>query len=186
MDRVVGVDVSKAQLDAYELGAGQRLQPAPTGGQHAAGIARLAAWAGPGALVVMEASGGYERLTHRHLLERGLAVAIVNASGYATSPRRADGWPSLSSGRRSRTLGVEVGLVERVGRGRGPARRWRRSSDRGVVDRRPVSCPSPLRSLSAQASASTRWIRPSGSEAFALGGEAEVHRPGVGTPASSG
>ena len=27
----------------------------------------------------MEASGGYERLTHRHLLERGLAVAIVNA-----------------------------------------------------------------------------------------------------------
>ena len=26
MDRVVGVDVSKAQLDAYELGAGQRLQ----------------------------------------------------------------------------------------------------------------------------------------------------------------
>ena len=45
----------------------------------AAGIARLAAWAGPGALVVMEASGGYERLTHRHLLERGLAVAIVNA-----------------------------------------------------------------------------------------------------------
>ena len=75
MDRVVGVDVSKAQLDAYELGAGQRLQV----DNDAAGIARLAAWAGPGALVVMEASGGYERLTHRHLLERGLAVAIVNA-----------------------------------------------------------------------------------------------------------
>ena len=26
MDRVVGVDVSKAQLDAYDLGAGRRLR----------------------------------------------------------------------------------------------------------------------------------------------------------------
>jgi hypothetical protein len=43
MDRVVGVDVSKAQLDAYDLGAGRRLRV----GNDAAGIARLRAWASP-------------------------------------------------------------------------------------------------------------------------------------------
>jgi transposase len=75
MDRMVGVDVSKGQLDAYELGAGRRL----TVGNDAVGIARLVAWASPGTLVVMEASGGYERLAHRRLLEHGLKVAIVNA-----------------------------------------------------------------------------------------------------------
>ena len=42
MDRVVGVDVSKGQLDACDLGAGRRLRV----GNDAAGIARLAAWAG--------------------------------------------------------------------------------------------------------------------------------------------
>jgi transposase len=75
MDRVVGVDVSKGQLDGYDLGAGRRLSV----NHDTAGIARLGAWAGPGALVVMEASGGYERLAHRRLLGRGLAVAIGNA-----------------------------------------------------------------------------------------------------------
>ena len=52
-DRVVGVDVSKGRLDGYDRGAARRL----TVGNDATGIARLVAWASPGALVVMEASG---------------------------------------------------------------------------------------------------------------------------------
>ena len=75
MDRVVGVDISKAQLDAFCLASGRRLAVA----NDAAGVAELAAWLQPGSLVVMEASGGYERLAHRLLLERGIKAAVVNA-----------------------------------------------------------------------------------------------------------
>ena len=81
MDRVVGVDVSKAQLDAYDLSSDRRLPVA----NDLAGIARLVSWASPEALVVMEASGGYERLAHRRLRERGLPVAIVNRQAGARS-----------------------------------------------------------------------------------------------------
>lgn len=75
MARIVGVDVSKGQLDAYDLGAGRRISVA----NDAAGIGRLAAWVSPQALVVMEASNGYERLAHRRSGEHGRPVAIVNA-----------------------------------------------------------------------------------------------------------
>ena len=75
MDRVVGVDISKAQLDAFCLASGRRLAVA----NDAQGVAELTAWLQPGSLVVMEASGGYERLVHRLLLERGIRAAIVNA-----------------------------------------------------------------------------------------------------------
>ena len=61
MDQVVGIDISKARLDVFCLAAG--------GGWRWAtmrrGIAELAGWLEPGSLVVMEASGGYERLAHR-------------------------------------------------------------------------------------------------------------------------
>jgi transposase len=103
MDRVVGVDVSKGQLDACDLGAGRRLRV----GNDAAGIARLAAWAGPGALVVMEASGGYERLAHRRLLERGLAVAIVNAKRVRDFAK--------ASGRLAKTDRVDAEVIARYG-----------------------------------------------------------------------
>lgn len=75
MKDVVGVDISKARLDAYCLRRGCRLAVA----NDAAGIAELAAWLEPGALVVMEASGGYERQVHRLLSERDIKAAIVNA-----------------------------------------------------------------------------------------------------------
>jgi transposase len=103
MDRVVGVDVSKAQLDACDLGAGRRLRV----DNDAAGIARLAAWASPGALVVMEASGGYERLAHRRLLERGLEVAIVNAKRVRDFAR--------ASGRLAKTDRVDAEVIARYG-----------------------------------------------------------------------
>jgi transposase len=74
MDRIVGIDVSKARLDAYCLERQRRLAV----GNDATGIERLIAWLVPGSLVVMEASGGYERLAHRLLTESGIEVAIVN------------------------------------------------------------------------------------------------------------
>jgi hypothetical protein len=89
MDRVVGVDVSKGQLDGYDLGAGRRLRV----GNDAAGIARLAAWAGPGALVVMEASGGDERWRIGACSSAAWQSRSSTPSGCATSPRRAGGWP---------------------------------------------------------------------------------------------
>jgi transposase len=74
MDRIVGIDVSKAKLDAYCLERQRRLAV----GNDATGIEQLIAWLAPGSLVVMEASGGYERLAHRLLTERGIGAAIVN------------------------------------------------------------------------------------------------------------
>jgi transposase len=103
MDRVVGVDVSKGQLDGYDLGAGRRLSV----NHDTAGIARLGAWAGPGALVVMEASGGYERLAHRRLLGRGLAVAIVNAKRVRDFAK--------ASGRLAKTDRVDAEVIARYG-----------------------------------------------------------------------
>jgi transposase len=103
MDRVVGVDVSKGQLDAYDLGEERRRTVA----NDAAGVARLGAWARPGTLVVMEASGGYERLAHRRLLERGLKVAIVNAKRVRDFAR--------ASGRLAKTDRVDAEVIARYG-----------------------------------------------------------------------
>jgi transposase len=103
MDKVVGVDVGKRQLDACDLGTGRRLAVANDG----AGIARLAAWAGHGALVVMEASGGYERSAHRRLSERGLPVAIVNA-------RRVRDF-AKASGQLAKTDRIDAAVIARYG-----------------------------------------------------------------------
>jgi transposase len=80
MEQVVGIDVSKARLDGFCLASGRRLAVA----NDAQGIGELALWLEPDSLVVMEASGGYERLAHRLLVERGCVergckVAVVNA-----------------------------------------------------------------------------------------------------------
>jgi len=76
MERVIGIDVSKMRLDVYSLEDGRRLAV----GNDAAGMVALADQLVLGAtdLLVMEASGGYERLPHRLLSERGLRVALVN------------------------------------------------------------------------------------------------------------
>jgi transposase len=71
---IIGIDISKARLDAFRLGDGAR---------HAVennenGIAILVDWAGPSAIFVMEASGGYEQLAHRQLSEQGRHASIVN------------------------------------------------------------------------------------------------------------
>ena len=84
--QIVGLDVSKAWLDGYLPGAGRRLRVS----NDAAGVRTLVRSLGDhaGCLVVMEASGGYERTAHRELVAQGVLAAIVNPSrgGCATSP----------------------------------------------------------------------------------------------------
>lgn len=74
---ICGVDVSKQWLDAHVGGSGvaQRF------GNDAAGIAALAGFCRQHgvALVVMEASGGYERLAYLMLWEMKLACGLANA-----------------------------------------------------------------------------------------------------------
>jgi transposase len=74
---VCGVDVSKAKLDAW-------IEPGGTFAQfnsNTAGIAQLAAFCRKYdvELVVMEASGGYERRAFLELWQAGLACALTNA-----------------------------------------------------------------------------------------------------------
>ena len=80
-----GVDVSKEWLDA-------RVEPVGAVGRfpnNAAGIAELAALcrAHDVELVIMEASGGYERLPFLLLWEAGIACAIANARSVRTVAR---------------------------------------------------------------------------------------------------
>jgi transposase len=105
MDRVIGIDVSKARLDGYCLADGRRLAV----GNDAAGIAALADRLDLGArdLLVMEASGGYERLAHRLLSERGLAVAVVNAARVRAFAR--------ASGRLAKTDRLDAEVIARYG-----------------------------------------------------------------------
>ena len=76
MTIICGVDVSKAKLDVW-------IEPEGTFAQfnnNAAGIAKLAAFCREGKveLVVMEASGGYERRSFLELWQAGLPCALTN------------------------------------------------------------------------------------------------------------
>jgi transposase len=72
----VGIDIGKDRLDVHIRPLGQHLVV----GNDLAGLAQLATRleADPPSLIVLEASGGYERLAVIALLERGLPVAVVN------------------------------------------------------------------------------------------------------------
>jgi transposase len=105
MERVIGIDVSKSQLDVFCLEDGRRLAV----GYDAAGLAELVEQLGlgPRDLVVMEASGGYERRAHRALSERGVRVAIVNAKRVRDFAR--------ASGRLAKTDRVDAEVISRYG-----------------------------------------------------------------------
>jgi transposase len=105
MERVIGIDVSKARLDIHISESGRRLAV----GNDAAGIAALADRLDLGArdLVIMEASGGYERLPHRLLSERGLRVAVVNAARVRDFAR--------ASGRLAKTDRLDAAVIARYG-----------------------------------------------------------------------
>jgi transposase len=83
--QVIGLDVSKAWLDGYAPATGRRLRVS----NDPAGIEDLLrSVADPaGCLMVMEASGGYERTAHQALVARGVPAAIVNPSSAERSIR---------------------------------------------------------------------------------------------------
>ena len=72
----VGIDVSKERLDVAVLGKGQEKQVNNT----EAGIAELVAWLVElqPELIVVEATGGYQRAVVDTLFQAGLPVALVN------------------------------------------------------------------------------------------------------------
>ncbi len=102
---IVGLDVSKAWLDGYLPGAGRPLRVS----NDAAGIEELLqSLADPGGcLVVMEASGGYERTAHRELVARGVLAAIVN-------PKRVRDF-ARGMGLEAKTDRVDARLIARYG-----------------------------------------------------------------------
>jgi len=73
---IVGIDVSKRQLDVHIYPLGQRFSVAntPLGWAHLAG--RLVGY--PVKLVALEASGGYERAVAGDLTTRGYRVRVLN------------------------------------------------------------------------------------------------------------
>jgi transposase len=74
--KFVGIDVGRDRLDVHIRPEGRHFVVA----NDAAGLAELVARLEPDppTLIVLEASGGYERPAAVALLERGLAVAVVN------------------------------------------------------------------------------------------------------------
>ena len=122
--QVIGLDVSKAWLDGYLSGSGRRLRV----GNDAAGVRALIAAAGcdTACLVVMEASGGYERTAHRELVAQGVLAAIVN-------PKRVRDF-ARGMGLEAKTDRVDAAVIARYGEVRRPrrcpsrrARSWARS-----------------------------------------------------------
>ena len=103
--QIVGLDVSKAWLDGYWSASGRRLRVS----NDAAGIERLIEAAGeaPACLMVMQASGGYERTAHRALPAQGVAAAIVN-------PKRVRDF-ARGMGLEAKTDRVDARLIARYG-----------------------------------------------------------------------
>lgn len=105
MSLVVGIDVSKARLDlAFSEGSGPKVvlnEPKP--------IERLAAdlVTRRPRLIVMEASGGYERVVAAALLEAGLPVAVVN-------PRQVRDF-ARATGRLAKTDAIDAQVLVHFG-----------------------------------------------------------------------
>jgi transposase len=77
MSEFIGIDVSKSQLDVRLHVSGESITVDNTEAG-LLGLAERLKFVGP-ELIVMEASGGYERLAAALLTQSGLAVAVVNA-----------------------------------------------------------------------------------------------------------
>jgi transposase len=109
--QIVGLDVGKAWLDGYLPGSGRRLRVS----HDAAGIRALVRSLGDRAacLVVMEASGGYERTAHRELVAQGVLAAVVN-------PKRVRDF-ARGMGLEAKTDRVDAKLIARYGEVMRPA-----------------------------------------------------------------
>ena len=99
----VGVDISKAHLDAHRLRTGE----AARFGNDAAGFKELAVWIGAADCVVYEATGRYHRDFEEALAEAGLPLARAN-------PLRARRF-AQSMGRNAKTDAVDAAVLARMG-----------------------------------------------------------------------
>ena len=112
----VGVDVSKDRLDAFAEGpaAGAGAGEARSFDNTPDGVAALAAWLAPRgvALVVVEATGRYERAAAVGLTDAGLEVAVVN-------PRRVRDF-ARAAGTLAKTDAVDARVLAAFGRAIGP------------------------------------------------------------------
>lgn len=92
---MVGLDVSKAWLDVHVTGSKRHFRVT----NDASGVAELVRRFGGGSAirVVMEASGGYERVPHQELVAQGVITAIVN-------PKRVRDFAKAPSGASWRRL----------------------------------------------------------------------------------
>ena len=99
----IGVDISKAHLDAHRLATGEARRFA----NDAAGIKALAAWAGPDAeRVVHESTGPWHRA-----LEEALAATLPLSRVNATRARRF----AQAMGQAAKTDAVDAGMLARMG-----------------------------------------------------------------------
>lgn len=86
---VIGVDIAKGWIDAFYLSASRRERISTT----EQSLARFAK-AAKGALVVLEASGGYERPVTEALARAGVCCCRVNPRPWpANSPAPRASWP---------------------------------------------------------------------------------------------
>jgi len=99
----IGVDIAKDWIDVFRLASGQRERIATTGPS----LARFARSA-QGALVIFEASGGYERPLAEALAKAGVDYARVN-------PRQAREF-ARASGRLAKTDRVDAEVLAVMGR----------------------------------------------------------------------
>ena len=99
----IGVDIAKDWIDVFHLSTARRDRIATT----KQALARFAKTAG-GALVVLEASGGYERPVTEALAKAGVGYARVN-------PRQAREF-ARSLGKLAKTDRVDAGILARMGK----------------------------------------------------------------------
>jgi transposase len=109
--QVIGLDVSKAWLDGYAPATGRRFRVS----NDPAGIEELVQSLGDpaGCLMVLEASGGYERIAHGALVAQGVLAAIVN-------PKRVRDF-ARGMGLEAKTDRVDARLIARYGETMRPA-----------------------------------------------------------------
>ena len=103
MRDTIGIDVSKATLDAYRLNARCHARFS----NDRAGLKALIEWIGTAALVVFEATGAYHRQLETALAAQRLAYAKVN-------PRQARRFAE-ATGRLAKTDCVDAAMLARMG-----------------------------------------------------------------------
>lgn len=102
---IIGIDVSKAQLDVAVIPSGKATQFANTD----VGIGEFVAWAQTchPQLIVVEATGGLELLAASRLTAAGLAVAVVN-------PRQVRDF-AKATGRLAKTDRIDAQMIAQFG-----------------------------------------------------------------------